>query len=227
MLVGGAIAIVVLLAAIVVLLVLNLLKGSPSETPEPSASTPIATQRPTATGSPTASAGPTSSAEPTSSAGPTANPATTRPTAPGTPATGYEAFLLHIPEQIRSSCVQGTGKAQTFLFNALCTSPSGFEVAYSQYADAIGMDSDYEQLFEAQQIDRDSGSCEDHATWPAEGAYQVEGSPAGRRLCIDVEGVPSIYWTDDRLIILSNAMSPTGNAAGLIEFWTNEAGPVQ
>ena len=99
-------------------------------------------------------------------------------------------------------------------------------MTYDQYGDATSMDADYEAIFAKEQIDANSGSCEDHGTWPAEGAYQVEEAPAGRRLCTDRPGSPTIYWTDDLLTILSTASSPSGDAAGLVQFWTNEAGPI-
>ena len=39
---------------------------------------------------------------------------------------------------------------------------------------------------------RARAACEDPTTWPAEGVYQVEGTPAGRRLCTNTAGVPTI-----------------------------------
>jgi hypothetical protein len=208
--------IAVLLVGIIVLLVLNMLKGSPAASPSPSsrASAPTASQAaPTSTGSQRPTSVPTS--------------ASTPPASPiASPSTPYEAFLLHIPESIRGTCLQGTAQPQTFVFNALCTSTDGFRVTYSQYADANGMDADYEQLFAQQQIDQDSGSCEDHATWPAESAYSVGGEPAGRRLCTDQDDLATITWTDDRVLILASAQSASADADALIEFWRTQAGPM-
>jgi hypothetical protein len=87
------------------------------------------------------------------------------------------------------------------------------------------MDAAYQAAFTAQQIDPDTGSCDVHTTWPAESAYQVEGQPAGRRLCADVQGSPTILWTDERLTIYSSATG--SDPVRLVQFWTSEAGPVQ
>lgn len=88
------------------------------------------------------------------------------------------------------------------------------------------MDAAYKTLRDRAQIEPDTGSCEDHNTWPAEGSYKVENEPAGRRLCADQPGSSTIYWTDDRLTILSTAATSTGDYAGLLQFWMNEAGPI-
>ena len=86
------------------------------------------------------------------------------------------------------------------------------------------MNAAFDTLFAKAQIDPNSGSCEDHATWPAESSYDAAGAPAGRRYCTDAPGTPTIYWTDERLNILSTATG--ADPATLVDFWTNEAGPV-
>ena len=110
--------------------------------------------------------------------------------------------------------------------SARCVLSNGILVTYAPYGDANGMDAAYEQVFSRQQIDADSGSCEDPSTWPAESSYDVDGQAAGRRLCVDEDGFAVIYWTDDRLLILSTASSASADADALLEFWTNEAGPI-
>lgn len=111
--------------------------------------------------------------------------------------------------------------------SAACTSPDGtITLTYSSYDAANALDAAYEELRATTQIDPDSGRCEDHATWPAESSYEVQNEPAGRRLCTDEAGSPTIYWTDDRLVILSQAASTTGDAEALVEFWATEAGPI-
>jgi hypothetical protein len=153
------------------------------------------------------------------------------PTPSGTPSTGYDAFLLHVPEPIRAFCHQGTAEPPpAWEFNVLCYGfdARGIQVGYSQYTTANGMDADYERLFAREEIDQDSGSCEDPATWPAESRYDVEGQPAGRRLCVmegDL-GLASITWTDDRLLILSTAQSASAVADPHGDIWGTQAGPI-
>jgi hypothetical protein len=45
-------------------------------------------------------------------------------------------------------------------------------------------------------------------------------------LCEDIDGLPTIYWTDQRLAILAQAASESSDSAPLVEFWTHEAGPI-
>jgi len=190
-----------------------------ASTPAPGTPTP-SQSAPTAAGSQGSGSVP-SSINPTP--GGSALPPTFVPV--GSPPTGFDAFLLHVPEALRASCVAGESSDQSILFSGRCTSSDGIVATYDQYADGTSMDAAYQAAFTAQQIDAGTGSCEDHATWPAESAYQVEGQPAGRRLCADIQGSPTIDWTDERLTIYSSATGP--DPVRLIQFWTNEAGPVQ
>ena len=48
---------------------------------------------------------------------------------------------------------------------------------------------------------------------------------AGRWLCTDTPGTPTIYWTDERLQILSQASQSLGDHTRLVDFWMNESGP--
>lgn len=110
---------------------------------------------------------------------------------------------------------------------ASCSANSGqIAVNYSLYASADLMNAAYQDQFAQEHIDADSGSCENLSTWPAEGSYLVENQPAGRRVCTNRPGSPTIYWTDDRLNVLGNATATDGDAEALISFWTNEAGPI-
>jgi hypothetical protein len=221
--IGAVIALLV--AGILSLLVLNLLKGTPAASPSPSASTPAASHA-----APTTARSPNGSLVP-SSASPPLGPPTVRPTPGGSivvPSAGTpEAALLgHVPDTIRAACSTGISTDGAALAVVNCVPSATVSVSYTQYADATSMDAAYEQIFSALQIDQDSGSCEDHTTWPAESSYEVEGQPAGRRVCVDASGSATIYWTDDRLLILSTANSASADADALLEFWTNEAGPL-
>lgn len=215
LLIGGAI-----LLGLVVVLLAALAFGLPHD----GASTP-------APGSPLASQSaavgtrsPSSSFVPSSLA-PTAAVSLLPPTFVGSPPAGFDAFLLHVPEAVRATCQPAESSDQSVLFSADCATPDGIAATYDQYADAASMDAAYQAAFTAQQIDPDTGSCDVHTTWPAESAYQVEGQPAGRRLCADVQGSPTVLWTDERLTIYSSATG--ADPVRLIQFWTSEAGPVQ
>jgi len=217
MLIAGGAAIGILVVGILILLGLNLL-NTPAASLAPSATAPVAsTPAPTGAGSPRASSVP-SNAPPT-------NVASRAPATPlGSPPTGFDAFLLHVPEALRASCVLGDN-ATTFTFSATCTTSDGIVVTYAEYPDSTSMDSAYEDAFAQVQIDPGTGSCEDYGTWPAEGPYEVAGEAAGRRLCSTEQGSPTIYWTDDRLAISASATG--SDPVRLVQFWTNEAGPVQ
>jgi hypothetical protein len=141
---------------------------------------------------------------------------------PGTP----EAELLaHVPEALGASCTSQTAASSPPIYMASCSaSGSDITVNYSAYASAELMNAAYQAIFTPLQIDPNSGSCENASTWPAESTYEVEDTPTGRRLCTDQPGAPTIYWTDERLSILSQASG--ADATQLLDFWTNEAGPI-
>ncbi|HEY5488532.1 MAG TPA: hypothetical protein VIK00_01740 [Candidatus Limnocylindrales bacterium] len=169
-------------------------------------------------------------ATPANSAPPRTGPPTAGASLPTTPepspATPYDAFLRHVPDLIRVSCTQGSSTDPAIAFSTQCTTTGGIVVVYSGYDSADSMNTAYQKDFAGVQIDANSGSCEDHSTWPAESTYDVNGAPAGHRLCADVAGAPTITWTDDRLDILSVATGQAADVPGLIELWTNEAGPI-
>ena len=218
MLIAGGAAIAILVVGILILFGLNLLK-TPAASPSPSATTNVAsTPAPTSAGSPGPSSVP-SKAPPT-------NVASRAPATPlGSPPTGFDAFLLHVPEALRASCLPGQSSDPDITVSAQCTSSDGIVVSYSLYADATTMDAAYQSVFATFQIDPGTGSCEDYGTWPAEGPYEVAGEAAGRRLCSTEQGSPTIYWTDDRLAISATATG--SDPVRLVQFWTNEAGPIQ
>jgi hypothetical protein len=181
---------------------------STTATTRPSGST-LATARPTTAGT----------AQPTSAG---SVPPTTIPSA-GTP---EAALLVHVPDAIRPTCTTTPG-VDDVLASADCTSVDGaLTVTYVQYASAAPMNQAYGDAVGRSQIEPNTGSCEEHDTWPAESSYDVDGELAGRRLCTDNPGSPTIVWTYDSLAIISQAASQGGDAAGLVEFWTTEAGPV-
>lgn len=68
------------------------------------------------------------------------------------------------------------------------------------------------------------GGC-NATTWRGEGTYNAGSTVAGRRLCYNaVDGRQWVEWTNERLLILARANSP--DAAVLLEWWMNSAGPL-
>ena len=99
------------------------------------------------------------------------------------------------------------------------------EVTYFQYDGQDSMFQAYEGFRLVSQIEPESGDCQDPASWPAENGYNIGGQPAGRWLCTEALGQTTIYWTDDRLEILSQATHTTSDYARLVQFWIEESGP--
>jgi hypothetical protein len=138
-----------------------------------------------------------------------------------------EALLSHIPAAIAGSCfVSAPDDASAIVALAVCDADGGdIHVTYFQYDDHESMFSAYSGFRLASQIEPDSGDCDDPATWPTENSYNIGGVAAGRLLCTEELSETSLYWTDDRLNILSQATHTDGDHARLIEFWTSESGP--
>ena len=215
----------ILLAAITVLalfviaaavyLVFN--SGAPSSSPGP-------TQRASSSASNVATS--PANSQPPRTGVPTTGASLLPPTLRASPTTAYEAFLLHVPDAIQPSCAQNATTDPAIAFSTQCATATGIVVIYDEYGSVDAMNAAYQAQFATIHIDANSGSCEDHATWPAESTYDVNGAPAGHRLCADVAGVPTITWTDDQLDTVSVATGSAADVPGLIAFWTNEAGPI-
>ena len=209
--------------ALVLLLLINLASGSPAPTTTPGGSLPPGASP--ATAQPTDSL--PSSKQPTNGtdAPPTDSPLTPPPTPDGS-LTPEQALLTHVPEQIRASCTVEPGRSPVVL-TARCTADDGaLTINYYEYDTAEDMAGEYAELRGGSQIEPNTGRCEEPNTWPAESEYGVGGQITGRRLCTDQPGTPTIYWTDDRLNILGQAVAESAAVERLIEFWTNESGPI-
>lgn len=136
-------------------------------------------------------------------------------------------MLTHVPIAFRESCTAIEGVAPV-VATASCTQDNGeIRVMYSQYATNEDMDSAYQGFVSASEIEPDSGDCKDATTWPAENNYTINSLPAGRWLCTDKPGDPTIYWTDERLHILSQASHALDDHARLVDFWVNDSGPYE
>jgi hypothetical protein len=159
-------------------------------------------------------------------ASPAPSPTSVAPSAP--PIDQPKAALLsHIPPQIADSClVTAPGDPGAILATAVCDADGGdIRVSYFLYATHDSMFSAYSGFRLASQIEPDSGDCDDPATWPTENSYTIGDVTVGRLLCTEELSETSLYWTDDRLNILSQATHTTGDHERLIEFWRSESGP--
>lgn len=138
-----------------------------------------------------------------------------------------QALLSHIPSAIADSCfVSAPEDASAIVALAVCDADGGdIRVTYFQYDNHDSMFSAYSGFRLASQIEPDSGDCDDPASWPTENSYNIGGVTAGRLLCTEELSETSLYWTDDRLNILTQATHTQGNHERLIEFWTRESGP--
>jgi len=216
--------IVIVLGALAVFAIfaLNIGPFAPAATASAAPSNaPAATAGQSAQPAATASTPAGSDASPVASAS-SSTPATIAPS-PGTP---EEALLFHVPSDIRPTCTVEPGKGHVILAASCSADAGNITLVYSQYDAIEAMAQDFDDLRLASQIEAGTGNCEDHATWPAEGPYMAADQLAGRRLCTDQPGAPTIYWTDDRLAILSQASQQSADYERLVDFWANEAGPI-
>ena len=165
----------------------------------------------------------------------TAQPSSTSSQSPASPRTATDVLLSHIPADVRSGCaVQPVG--QPALATVSCSAEDGaLDVTYTLYADQLSMGAVYEASVIGAGIEDNSGRCynKDDAgqlvatksRWPSENGYTVNDESAGRYLCFDNSGTPTITWTDDRSSILGVATSAAENVDRLVNFWVDEAGP--
>ncbi|HUP82792.1 MAG TPA: hypothetical protein VM284_01220 [Candidatus Limnocylindria bacterium] len=217
LLVGGICFLLVLVVGVGALYALGVgpfARPTPRPTPTLVAqTTPTAgsvTPRPTASGAATPVASPTG------------------PAASATPVGDVKAALLsHVPEDIQDSCfVSAPDDSSTIVALAVCSADDGnIALTYFQYDSHDSMMLPYNGYRLASQIEPDSGDCNDHSTWPAEAEFNIGDEPAGRWLCTEELGQTTIYWTDDRLNILSQATQTEIDYERLLDFWYHESGP--
>jgi hypothetical protein len=190
--------------------------------------TPVATlvAQPTPTAHPITPV-PTSSALATSTAlaSPTDGGAPTPSPTPVASGDVTDALLSHIPLKIEPSCFVQTGD-NNIVAVAVCSSDEeNIQLSYFQYDSYESMFSAYEGFRMTSQIEPDSGDCNDHDSWPAEAGFNINGQAAGRWLCTEALGQTTIYWTDTRLNILSQATQTVPDYPRLVDFWVHESGP--
>ena len=181
---------------------------------------------PTLVAQPTPTAGPVTPVPSGLIASPAPSPSGLAPSATpiGDP---EEALRSHIPAAILDTCfVSAPDDPGAILAIAVCDADDGdIRVTYFQYASHDQMFSAYSGFRLASQIEPDSGDCDDPASWPTETSYRIDGVTAGRLLCTEELSETSIYWTDDRLNILSQATHEEGKYERLVDFWRSASGP--
>lgn len=219
-LIGGVALLLVLVIGAGGMFALNLgpfARPTPTRVAQPTPTIPPVTPspRPSATASAGQTATPVASA--TASTGPTATPI---------PSGDVIAVLLsHVPNEIVGSCTTTTGAGKV-LARAKCSARDDkIRVTYFLYADFDSMFATYEGFRETSQIEQNSGNCNDAQTWPAESDFAISGEASGRFLCTEALGSTTIYWTDNRLNILSQATDVESDDARLVDFWIHDSGP--
>ena len=149
--------------------------------------------------------------------------AITEPMALNTP---EQALAMHAPERncdpwtYESSDIDGLRAA------IVCSTNGGAEtVEYYQFRSPEAMDAYYQKVRNRWGV-RDSGQCGTRER--SEGAYAIGvHQNVGRYLCIpkDAEGDAIIYWTDNRLNILTRAYRNDDDIKALYRWWQDDAGP--
>jgi len=231
-LVAAVAGVLVIVLGIGLALALKIGPLAPVPTNSGASPTPTASQQ---TGSPTS---PIASPPPGSSTpGPTITPTgvPSPSNGPATPNTATGELMSHVPDIIRSSCLP-TDFLEPILAMVSCAVGDGqITVEYARYPDADSMYAAYNDRVRVVQIETDSGLCftseggtitATQNRWPAEHPYNVDGLPVGRYLCVNTE-LPTISWTDDRLLIMGVTSAGTEVMDRLVAFWVNEAGPAQ
>jgi Protein kinase domain len=177
----------------------------------------------------------------TSPASPPTSPATTSPvTSPSTPedggdggafpAAGDEEFVFkHIPLDIQPTCQRETQDLMPKGASAgIACSPNGNKadfIAFYKFPTLPQMNRHYNGDISFVDATKGTGSCSEGGI-PSETTY-TRGEKelvVGRILCFNFEGTARINWTNNKLIIYSQAGHFGGNLTGLADFWTT-AGP--
>ncbi len=132
-------------------------------------------------------------------------------------------LLAHIPDAIAASCVPDTqrlweGELETLACSLL---DADVVVTYSGFDTHDHMGAAYQESLDALDMSDLADSC-DLGTWT--GSYQANGVDVGQVTCWSEPNGRAIMWSDDRLSMLSVAVSPSLDSGGLYQWWLG-AGP--
>jgi hypothetical protein len=180
-----------------------------------------------------ASPSPAPSATASVSASPSAAPSVSAEPSPveeGFPAAGDEEFIFkHIPLDIQPTCEREQPDLMPDNASAgIACSPSGAAdfISYYKFPTAPTMNRSYNLDISIANTTKDNGGSCAGGPLPAETTY-TRGEKAitvGRILCFNFQGTARISWTNNKLIIYSQAGNLNGNMNALNQFWTT-AGP--
>jgi hypothetical protein len=154
---------------------------------------------------------------------PPTSPPSESPGAP-LPSGDLVALLLpHIPDAIASTCTTDDQRLWEGELVTLVCSPTDADVlvTYSGFDTAAHMGTAYQSALDTIDLANLAASC-DQGTYT--GSYQVDGEPAGQITCWSETNGRAIMWSDDRLSMLSVAVSASLDPAGLYLWWLT-AGP--
>ena len=132
-------------------------------------------------------------------------------------------LLAHIPAGIAPTCTPDTQRLwDGELVTLVCTpTDADVKVTYSGFDTADHMGAAYQSSLDTIDLSALADGC-DAGTWT--GPYQLDGQDVGQVTCWSEPNGHAIMWSDDRLSIMSVAVSPSLDAAGLYLWWI-DAGP--
>ncbi len=132
-------------------------------------------------------------------------------------------LLAHIPADIATTCSPDSQRLWEGEVVTLVCAPADadVEVTYSGFDTADHMGAAYQSSLDTIDLSQMADSC-DAGTFS--GSYQLDNAPVGQLTCWQEGAGQAIMWSDDRLSILSVAVSPSLDAAGLYLWWEG-AGP--
>ncbi len=129
----------------------------------------------------------------------------------------------HVPEVIAATCTPDEQRLWQGELTTLVCSPTDadVQVTYSGFDTVDDMGRAYQSSLDTIDLSSAAASC-DQGTFT--GTYQVDGEDVGQVTCWSEPNGRAIMWSDDRLSILSVAVSPSLDPAALYLWWL-DAGP--
>ncbi len=160
----------------------------------------------------------------TGSPRPPASPGPSPSAPPALPSGDLSGLLLaHVPATIAAGCVADAQRLwEGEIATLVCIDAvNDVRVTYSGFRDVTALRSAYAESLAGIDLTQVAASCDQG---PFMGVYQVEGEDVGQVTCWPEQGGRAIMWSDERLAILSVAVSGPLDPAGLYLWWL-EAGP--
>jgi hypothetical protein len=175
----------------------------------------------------TAAASPTPT--PTERSSPTPRP-TPIPTAAPTPtpepeerygtAEDQAALLARVPAEIRDSCADSQIFGEGGIAALICERANVASIWYELYPDVVALNTEYEEVRDAAEVDPDTGTCADGEE--SEGFWNFEASAdidRGRLLCSLFEERAWIDFTYEEAGVLTTIRGTNTDIAALYTEW--------